>query len=199
MNWTDSSSALGWLHHSTFNPVTQPIHDTIARHLANILLDHDSTLYSQHVAGKQNAIADSLSRDTHIPDTHLIFALTNLYPEQVPSNFHLQTLPKEIISWVYSVKALKTAGMAMPQAHRPSRLGALLDGSDSWMQLEYKINSLITGLKNKESTYSLHLQPVLEEICLGRAQRNSWQEAQLVPPSQTYVRAFGRTFETTHL
>ena len=100
---------------------------------------------------------------------------------------------------VYSIKELKTAGMATPQAHRPSKLGALLDGSDSWTQLESKINTLITGLKYKESTYSVHLQPALEEISLGRAQRNSWQEAQLVPPSQTYVRAFGRTFGTTHL
>ena len=199
MNWTDSSSALGWLHHSTFNPVTHPVHDTIARHLANILLDHDSTLYSQHVAGKQNAIADSLSRDTHIPETHLMFALKTLYPDQVPSNFRLQTLPKEIVSWVYSLKELRTAEMVMPQAHKPSRLGAFLDGKDSWKQLESKINSLMAGLKNKESISSVHLQQVLGEINLGRERRNNWQEAQLVPPSRTYVRPFGRTFGTTRL
>ena len=27
--FTDNLSALGWLHHSTFNPVTQPLHDNI--------------------------------------------------------------------------------------------------------------------------------------------------------------------------
>ena len=199
MNWTDSSSALGWLHHSTFNPVTQPMHDIIARHLANILLDHDSTLYSQHVAGKQNAIADSLSRDTHIPDSHLVFALKSLYPQQIPSNFHLMTLPKEIVSWVYSLKALKTVKTGMRQDHRPSKLGAFLAGNDSWQQLESKISTLTDGLKDNEPTYSAPLQPVFEEICLGRKRKNNWQEAQLVPPSRTYVRPFGRTFGTTRL
>ena len=88
--------------------------------------------------------------------------------------------------------------MVMPQAHNPSRLGAFLDGKDSWSQLESKINSLMIGLENKKSISSVHLQQVLEEINLGRERRNNWQEAQLVPPSRTYVRPFRRTFGTTH-
>ena len=35
----DRSSALWWLHHRTFNPVTQPLHNKVARHLARILLN----------------------------------------------------------------------------------------------------------------------------------------------------------------
>ena len=52
--FTESSSALGWLHHSTFNPVTHPLHSTVTRHLARSLLDNECTLYSQHVKGKHN-------------------------------------------------------------------------------------------------------------------------------------------------
>ena len=70
MNWTDSSSALGWLYHSTFNPVTQPVHNTIARHLANLLLNRDSTLYYQHNAGEKNQFL------IHYPATLTFLTLT---------------------------------------------------------------------------------------------------------------------------
>ena len=64
--YTDSSSALGWLYKASYSS-SQPIHDKIARWLAKCLITNDSALYSQHIPGKYNVIADSLclSRHTH--------------------------------------------------------------------------------------------------------------------------------------
>ena len=72
--FTDSSSALGWLYKANFH-TNQPAHDAVARWLAKTLIDHDAALYSQHIRGIHNIIADVLSRDCHIPDTHLMTML----------------------------------------------------------------------------------------------------------------------------
>ena len=44
--FTDSSSALGWMHHSTFDPVKYPSHDIVARQLAMDLISSRSSLFS---------------------------------------------------------------------------------------------------------------------------------------------------------
>ena len=140
--FTDSSSALGWMHHSTFNPTTHIAHDTAARKLAKILIRNESALYSQHIAGKHNIIADSLSRDHHIPDKKLTFALKTAFTSQVPEEFVLTTPPKEIISWLYSLRATLPLKQALPQEPKPSKLGALIAGGDSWRELVSMMNSL---------------------------------------------------------
>ena len=48
--FTDSSSALDWLHKASFSN-NKPIHDKVARWLGRILIDNDSSLYSQHIKG----------------------------------------------------------------------------------------------------------------------------------------------------
>ena len=70
----DSSSALGWLFKTSFAS-NQPNHDMVARRLAEELIDKNSTLYSQHIEGCFNFVADSLSRDNHILTGKLTFAL----------------------------------------------------------------------------------------------------------------------------
>jgi hypothetical protein len=71
LNFTDNSGALVCLHKSSFNPITHKHHNIVARKLARILLDHESTLYSQHIKGSQNVVG------IHFPVTHTY--LTILY------------------------------------------------------------------------------------------------------------------------
>ena len=66
LSLTDSSSALGWMYKSSFNPLNYPLHDVVARHMATNLMENNTSLYSQHISGKRNVVADSLSRDHHI-------------------------------------------------------------------------------------------------------------------------------------
>ena len=78
--FTDSSSALGWMHHSTFNPVKDPNHDKTARYLARMLFKHEASLYSEHIPGVHNHTADSLSRDFHLSDSELISLIHSSAP-----------------------------------------------------------------------------------------------------------------------
>ena len=64
--FTNSSSALGWMHKLSFDPVNKEGHDTVAQWLGWTLVSNNSYLYSQHIKGTKNTIADSLSRDFNI-------------------------------------------------------------------------------------------------------------------------------------
>ena len=97
LDFTDSSSALGWLHSTSFKS-SYPAHDKVARWIAKKLISNDAALYSQHIRGKYNFISDSLSRDTHIPIQQLTHTFRFLLPEQTSQNFTISTLPPEIIS-----------------------------------------------------------------------------------------------------
>ena len=105
----DNSSALAWLHKGNFHSKDKKIHKKISRKLARILFHLKSSLYSQHVLGKQNIIADSLSRDHHIPSTHLNYSLTSLSPTHTGAHFKISDpLPQEITSWIDSLMAEST-------------------------------------------------------------------------------------------
>ena len=65
----DSSTADYWLHRggARFQGPEKATHLGISRWLAAILESTQSCSYSQWIPGAENTIADSLSRDHHIP------------------------------------------------------------------------------------------------------------------------------------
>ena len=91
-------------------------------------MTNEAALHSQHIAGKQNIIADSLSQYLHIPDETLTNVLSRLYYVQEPLGLKMQTLKIEIISWVYSLKDMSTNRKAYTVTRTPSATGALIDG-----------------------------------------------------------------------
>ena len=82
---SDSSSALSWLRKSSFMGVDKEGHLCLARHLALLLLNQKAVLYSQHIAGILNVVADSLSRDFHLSNSALTYVYLHAFLEQIPS------------------------------------------------------------------------------------------------------------------
>ena len=192
---TDSSSALAWLHKGNFNPVDQKVHESISRKLTRVMMDNQAALYSQHVKGSHNVIADSLSRDFHIDSDKLTFILRSLYPTQVGENFHiLPQLPNEIICWIASLKGASTRTMESQSTPSRSKLGDLISGEDSWSSVESIVNSLMDSAVRKKSVYCKRMQELCEEISLGLQRKPNSLEAPSRPPYEVYVRPFGRTF-----
>ena len=62
----DSSSALGWMHKASFDPVNKGGHDTVAGWMGWTLVSNEASLYSQHIKGTENIIVESLSRNFNI-------------------------------------------------------------------------------------------------------------------------------------
>ena len=197
---SDNSSTIGWLYKSNFNVKSHPGHDKVARKLAEILMEHDASLESQHIKGAHNVIADSLSRDHHIKDTYLKFILTSIFPSQVPQNFAISsTLPIEITLWLDSLKEISTSVEVFPPKQSKSKTGLFFDGSASWQDLVSRTNFLMDSLKLPKSPSSPHLSHLLEEMRMVQEIKPISRAAQSQPPSTLYVRPFGRTFGTTRL
>ena len=61
--FTDNSSALGWLYKASFHPASQMSHNKVARKFARFMMKEGHYLYSEHIKGDSNNIADALSRE----------------------------------------------------------------------------------------------------------------------------------------
>ena len=195
----DSGCTVAWMHKSSFNPITMPGHDLVARTVAEDLMEKNSSLYPQHLGGKYNVVCDSLSRDHHIPTKKLTFLLKSLFPTQAGPNFKISPMHKDDISWLYSVKATLTAPMGLPKPRTRSKLGALINGDHSWPMLVSMMSSLLSTHKNNELPLSAHLHPLLEEMTMTSQENLSFDTARYLPPLATYVRPAGRIFGTTPL
>jgi hypothetical protein len=72
LSQTGSTTAMGWLKKSNFaEKLDEKVQLATAQKLADLILDTESCFYSQWFPRSANSIADSLSRDFHINDTHL--------------------------------------------------------------------------------------------------------------------------------
>ena len=191
--YTDSSSALGWLHKASFSS-NQPDHDKIARWLALELMETGSALYSQHIRGKFNFVADSLSRDHHIANDKLTSAFRTLLPEQVHENFSIYPPPPEALYLMHSLFQLSTNTVGLPQQPTRSKLGVLTGGKDSWVRWASTMNGLeIIHEKNEHICCPLS-RALADEIYTVRQTKYHLPEGQSSPPSHMFVRPFGRIF-----
>jgi hypothetical protein len=100
---TDSTTAAGWLHKSSFDDSTSDLHSLqlmVARATAQLLLDQSSVLFPKWFAGKDNQVADSLSRDHHLTNAALHSLLCSSFPSQIPKGFEICPLPRKLYSQV---------------------------------------------------------------------------------------------------
>jgi hypothetical protein len=111
----DSTTAMGWwLHCSNFRQKDKAIEHyntktTVARHLAQLVLNYRIKLYSQWLQGQRNGLADALSRDdSTMPDDLLTLDLSSRFPTQVPHNFKICPLLLHLQSTSSITKAAAT-------------------------------------------------------------------------------------------
>jgi hypothetical protein len=107
---TDSTTAAGWLHHSSFDdstPDSPSLRLLVARATAQLLLDQSSVLFPKWFAGKENQVADSLSRDHHLANDVLFSLLCSSFPSQIPKGFEICPLPRklysQIMTWLHKL------------------------------------------------------------------------------------------------
>jgi hypothetical protein len=96
----DSSSAIGWLHKANVDETKNlPMH-IAARKYAEILLQADCCLYSQHIRGIHNNVADALSHKVDLSNKALTSFICSNYISQVPNLLRISPLLPEISTWV---------------------------------------------------------------------------------------------------
>jgi hypothetical protein len=111
----DNTSAIGWLFSSGKMPtdsLTFKAVQVVARGVARLILGSKHCLASQHIKGELNVVSDLLSFEGESrgephplafdsPDDELLTARFHTYlPTQIPPDFSISRLPKEILSWI---------------------------------------------------------------------------------------------------
>ena len=97
----DDRTSAGWCRRTNFREKCEGYQDwiakqTVAKKLANLILDSDSALYSQWFKGISNVATDSLSRDVHLfSDTLHGSFLQKTIAKQLPPNFYIVPLPEK--------------------------------------------------------------------------------------------------------
>ena len=127
--FTDSSSALGWMHKEYYDLVNEESHAMVARWLGWTLISNEVFLCSQHIKVTKNIIAEFLSRDLNISDQSLTKVFNSILPPHTAASFHIQLPSREIISWILSLAASLTRPRESPNILRPSILATSKDGA----------------------------------------------------------------------
>ena len=97
----ENTSAMRWMRKSNFkndgeNDTYTVEKLTAARHLAQILQDASSCLYTQWFPREDNDVSNSLSRDHHLSTTVLTNLLSSSIPHHLPPNFKIAPLTSVI-------------------------------------------------------------------------------------------------------
>ena len=199
----DNTASMGWLRRSNFRENEE--HDTewlakqsVARKVAEIILDSDTCLYRQWFKGEDNALADSLSRDGFIfsHQAHKKF-LNITIPSQVPQDFNIYPLPKEISLFISSILLQLPVKKQRLKLQKPSDLVL----SNVGLLSSLVSTSILSTWKNSpdfnkiSSCQHLH-KPSVKPPSLTQIKLNWWKERS-VPPSHMWHRPSGQTIGQT--
>jgi hypothetical protein len=124
---SDNATASAWCHKSNFESEQRPTHLKVSRKFAVFLLESKTQLVNEWLAGRRNQVADSLSRDTHLPPDIHADLLRAHFPLQIPIGFLISPLPAEISSWICSI--LESLPERAAISHKSTR-SALVSGTD---------------------------------------------------------------------
>jgi hypothetical protein len=194
----DNSSAVGWLHKANVDEEQNKPLQAATRHFATILMNAHSCLYSQHIRGVHNNVADALSREHHLSDNDLIASISFLYPDQVPNTFKIDPLPQSILSWMTWFLQKISEQRESPQGHKRKRNDAGEDGKPISELL--KTNTTQSSKSSNLPTEPVFLAPsqqLYDGVSFRELIQTTWQEAQSKRPWQSWVRSLGQTWGST--
>jgi hypothetical protein len=195
---TDSTTAAGWLHHSSFDDSSSdspPLRLWVARAMAQLLLDHSSVLFSKWFPGKDNQVADSLSRDHHLTNDEIHPLLFSSFPEQMPRDFEICRLPRTLCSQITTWLHRLPPSTQSPKVPTRSEIGTLATTRVSWSGLNSTTTPSLTPLTRSAAPVSSAPSPTpiaSEDFPLLRFLIHEHQEL-VATPSTLWLRPTGLT------
>ncbi len=191
--FTDNSSALGWLHKASFHPATQHKHDFVARELARFMVKNEFSIFSEHIKGEQNSVADTLSREFSLTKSELTSHITRLFPQQVSQNFTIIDIPQDLISWISSILDDSTTNAVSVSKHPKKKKHTLRNRPIFVQEQTLKTNSYQSSTIKKKSKSSAPSPLQSEETFLVKLKRKHCSPDQLKTHYDMFVRCSGLT------
>ena len=122
-------------------------------------ISNEVSLYSQHIKGTKNIIAESLSKDFNISYQPLPKLFDSILPSQTAEPFHIKLLPRDIFS-------SSTQPMEPTKLLQPSSLVTDKNGAYSLHTHVSQTNSWTGSHKVKRKSWCHHLQHQCKENSL---------------------------------
>jgi len=194
----DNAPAIGWLHKANVDENKNlPMH-IAARKYAEILLVADCCLYSQHISGIKNNVADTLSRRHDLSDADLTKFICTTYPSQVPGCLTIYQLLLEISSWVtYWLQKCSER----TESQKTQKTKNLESGEDGWNMRDSLSSNRTYGLKTSHLKVKQGSLGPSQQLCKDDSFQDQikmiWQQEQSKRPWQNWVRSLGQTWGTT--
>ena len=171
----------------------------MSRDHARHLMRNSCSNYSQWFPGKDNDLADSLSRDHRLSPDTLIHLFKSQIPKQMPKNLKILPLPQEIFSSITSMMQSLPAATQRPEKLKTSSLAHGLDGmSLSGNSILGTIHFSKNSLDAKEPFSSPLSDKLSENDVLQKEMESPWYAEQSRPPWTTYLRPSESLTSPTH-
>ena len=189
----DNTSSLGWLRKSNFAAdEEQASHSALARHFALIMAGASRCHFSQWFAGKENEVADLLSRDHDKSDDSLTAYNSFVFAAQVSPEFHISPLPEELTCWLAYWVQHERGTTESPPPLTGGQTGTGRTGSSTWTTAtSSRMNSSNNlteppGIRSWEATLNeSERRPIPARV---HRKMLSWLQRHALAPSEAYVR-----------
>ena len=199
----DNTSALGWMRRSNFRQtddtdVSWDVKQQLGRHLANLILDSETVLYKQWLRGQDNAVADSLSRDNYyLSNTSHERFLSLSVPQQLPPNFKIRPLPREIYCFITSMLQKLPGTQLQSSQPKPSDLARGNIGILTSIALDLATSTSTDSTYHKRTSSCQVLPKQSEQVPSLDQIMHSWWKEQSQPPLHMWHRPSGQTIGMT--
>ena len=198
LSMTDSTTSEGWLRKTNFREdddlVQASVRIQVAREHATRYMNHEIRDYSQWFPGIENDMADALSREKDLSDAELTKLLHLTVPSQVPENFEIVPLPKEISSWLISTLRKMPVQELYREEHKKTTLGlGSVGGSTASPPDSNTTPSSPPFRANNEFSSSAPSRQPSATLDLRESLQLPWLSRQSKVPSVTWSRPFGTT------
>ena len=196
LSFTDNSSTLSWLFRANFDPSSHEAHENVARSLAWLCTSNNTSLFSQHIPGIKNSISDALSRDFHLSNLDLTDIILSHLPKQVHSQFKIVSHPRDISSWMHSLKHGDRTKTVSIKPRIKNSLQILRNGETTLRTLDSEMYGYDPSVQPTKTSWLQDSQEKSDKTHTEKlkAKRSSWPTP-WQPPSVL----FQRPFEKMHL
>ena len=152
---------------------------------------------SQWFPGKDNQVADALSRDDDRSDQELTNVLRLFVPNQLPSHFKIVPLPNEIVSWLTSLLQKLPVKTRPREKHKRTNSGRWNDGRSIASPLDATIPFSSLCPEGTKSNSSEPLPWLCEKDDFRDHVMGPWLKAQSEVPFQMWLRPSGTMISQT--
>ena len=171
--FTDISSALGWMHKASFDPLDSESQNSVSRWIGWTLVSNETYLYSQHIKGIEKIIADYLSQYFHMSDQTLTNKFNRILSPQTAASFYIKQTPRNVISRISFLASSSTHPTASTKLFQPRILSTGVGGANSSNIQASQTNSWEVFHKII-GQYSCHHSPLqCDETSLAQPGKNS--------------------------